>query len=313
MALADTPGSYDRAAWFRARPARLRASLGSVPPPALILLGIVSVQVGAGLAKNLFDRVSPDAVVMMRLLTSAVVLGVLTRSALRDLRRTHSLRDLGVAVLFGLTLAGMNFSFYQAMARIPLGVAVTIEFLGPLSVAIVASRRRLDLLWALLALGGVAMLARGGGDVTLAGVLFGLLAAAGWACYIVLSGATGRRFSGSTGLAIAAIVGAAAMLPAGIATSGSTLLDPELLVLGLGIGLLSSVIPYSLELEALRRVPARVFGILMSLEPAVAALAGLVFLGEILQWREWLAIGCVIAACVGATRFQKSPPEAPEA
>src|SRR5690348_1363637 len=122
MALADASGSYERAGGIRARANGLRLSLGSVPPPALILLGIVSVQVGAGLAKNLFDRVSPDAIVMLRLLTSAVVLSVMARSALRDLRRSHSRRDIGVAVVFGLVLAGMNFSFYQAMARIPLGV-----------------------------------------------------------------------------------------------------------------------------------------------------------------------------------------------
>jgi inner membrane transporter RhtA len=313
MALADAQASYGRADRFRARTGTLRTSLGSVPPPALILLGIVSVQVGAGLAKNLFARSSPDAVVMMRLLTSAVVLGVVYRSALRDLRRLHSWRDIGVAALFGLTLAAMNASFYQALARLPLGIAVTIEFLGPLSVSILASRRRLDLVWALLALGGVAMLARGDGDVTFTGVGFALLAAAGWAGYILLSGATGRRFSGSSGLAVASIVGAAVMLPVGIGTAGTKLLDPELLLVAAGVGLLSSVIPYTLELEALRRVSTRLFGILMSLEPAVGALVGLVFLGEILRWQEWLAIGLVITACVGATRFQQSPPEAPEA
>ena len=314
MALADAPRSYERGAWPRGRAAGLRPTLGSVPPPALILLGIVSVQVGAGVAKNLFTQVSPDAVVMMRLLSSAVVLGVLARSALRNVRRTHSFSDIGVAVMFGLTLAGMNFSFYQAMARIPLGVAVTIEFLGPLGVSIVGSRRRLDLLWALLALTGVGLLARGGGDVSLAGVGFGLLAAVGWAGYILLSGATGRRFPGSSGLAIASIVGTVAMLPAGIVSGGAALLRPAVLLPAIGVGLLSSVIPYTLELEALRRVPARVFGILMSLEPAVGALVGLVFLGEMLRWREWLAVGCVIAACVGATRFHRvPPPEAPEA
>jgi inner membrane transporter RhtA len=313
MALADAQGSYGPADRFPARTGALRPSLGSVPPPALILLGIVSVQVGAGLAKNLFARSSPDAVVMMRLLTSAVVLGVVYRSALRDLRRLHSWRDIGVAALFGLTLAAMNACFYQALARLPLGIAVTIEFLGPLSVAILASRRRLDLVWALLALGGVAMLARGDGDVSLAGVAFALLAAVGWAGYILLSGATGRRFSGSSGLAVASIVGAVAMLPIGIGTAGTKLLDPELLLVAAGVGLLSSVIPYTLELEALRRVSARLFGILMSLEPAVGALAGLVFLGEILKWHEWLAIVLVVTACAGATRFQRSPPGAPEA
>jgi inner membrane transporter RhtA len=313
MALADTQGSYGRVGRFRMRTGAVRPSLGSVPPPALILLGIVSVQIGAGLAKNLFARSSPDAVVMMRLVTSAVVLGVVYRSGIRDLRRLHSWRDIGVTALFGLTLAGMNACFYQGLARLPLGIVVTIEFLGPLSVSILASRRRLDLLWALLALGGVATLARRGGDVTLTGVAFALLAAAGWACYILLSGSTGRRFSDGSGLAVASIVGAVVMLPVGIGTAGAKLLDPELLLVAAGVGLLSSVIPYSLELEALRRVPARLFGILMSLEPAVGAMVGLVFLGEILQWREWLAIGLVITACVGATRFQESPPGVPEA
>jgi inner membrane transporter RhtA len=198
------------------------------------------------------------------------------------------------------------------MARIPLGIAVTIEFLGPLVVAIVASRRRLDLVWAALALGGVLMLARGGGAVTAAGVAFALLAGVCWAGYILLSTATGKRFTGSSGLAMASIVGTAAMLPVGISSGGSAMLSPELLLIGAGVGLLSSVIPYSLELEALRRVPARVFGILMSLEPAVAALVGLVILGEVLSVREWAAIGCVIVACVGSTRGQKDPPEAPE-
>ena len=302
MALADAQGSYGRAGGrFRTRAGALRLSFGSVPPTALILLGIVSVQIGAALAKNLFARSSPEAVVMMRLLTSAVVLGVAYRSSLRGLRRLHSWRDLGVAALFGLSLAAMNASFYQALARLPLGVAVTIEFLGPLSIAILASRRRLDLLWALLALGGVALLARGGGDVSPAGVAFALLAAAGWACYILLSGATGRRFPGTSGLAAASIVGAAVMLPVGVGTAGAKLLDPELLLVAACVGLLSSVIPYTLELEALRRVPPRVFGILMSLEPAVAALCGLAFLHERLTPLQWLALVCVSAASAGTT------------
>jgi inner membrane transporter RhtA len=129
----------------------------------------------------------------------------------------------------------------------------------------------------------------------------------------VLSAATGRRFSGSTGLALASVVGTAAVLPVGVASGGTALLSPELLLIGIGVGLLSSLIPYTLELEALRRVPPRVFGILMSLEPAVAALVGMVILGEILNAREWAAIGCVILACVGATRSRQAPPHAPEA
>ncbi len=288
-------------------------SLGSVPPPALIVLGIISVQVGAGLAKDLFDRLPPSAVVSVRLLTSAVVLGFLTRRALRTVLRDHSGSSLAVAACFGLALALMNFSIYQSFARIPLGVAVTIEFLGPLSVAILASRRALDALWAVLAGTGVVMLARGGAEgLDPVGVAFALLAGVGWAAYILLTAATGKRFSGTTGLAFASIVGTAVVLPAGAASAGTAMLDPELLLIGVGVGLLSSVIPYSLELEALRRMPARVFGVLMSLEPAAAALVGMLLLGEILTLRQWAAICCVVIACAGATRGQKDPPEAPE-
>jgi inner membrane transporter RhtA len=282
-----------------------RAGLDAIPPPGLILLGIVSVQVGAGLAKNLFGLLPPAAVVTMRLSTSAIVLVCVARPRLR----TMSLRDLGLAATFGLNLAAMNLSFYEAMARIPLGVAVTIEFLGPLSVAIIASRRRRDLAWAAIAAGGVLLLARGGGgSLSATGVGLALLAAVGWAAYIFLSAATGRRFAGTSGLAIASVVGSAVLLPVGIGSAGTALLRPELLAIGAGVGLLSSVIPYTLEMEALRKVPAGVFGILMSLEPAVAALVGLVFLGEILSWKEWLAIGCVILACAGAARSGRPPP-----
>ncbi|QXJ19986.1 EamA family transporter [Actinomadura graeca] len=312
MALAEAPGPSPGGA-ARAAGGGRALSLGSVPPPALILIGIVSVQVGAGLAKHLFDRLPPSAVVTIRLLTSAIVLAFVARRALRTVLRDHSRSSLAVAGGFGLALALMNFSIYQSFSRIPLGVAVTIEFLGPLLVAIVASRRPRDLIWAVLAGAGVVLLARGGGDADLAGIGFALLAGACWAAYILLTAATGRRFSGSTGLALASVVGTAVVLPLGAASGGAAFLDPELLLIGVGVGLLSSVIPYSLELEALRRMPARVFGILMSMEPAVAALAGVVILGEVLSGRQWIAIGCVIVACAGATRGQKDPPEAPEA
>jgi inner membrane transporter RhtA len=305
MALTGSPRPGRRP--FAAPEARGSFSLGAVPPPALVLLGIVSVQVGAGLAKHLFDRLPPDAVVFLRLLSSAIVLCVVARKALRGVLRSRTRRDLAVAAGFGLTLALMNFSFYQAFSRIPLGIAVTVEFLGPLMVSILGSRRPRDLLWAALAFCGVLLLARGPDRVEPAGIAFALLAGAAWAGYIVLSAATGRRFTGSTGLALASVVGTMAVLPLGIAQGGSALLRPEPLLIAAGVGLLSSVIPYTLELEALRRMPPRVFGILMSLEPAVAALVGVVALGEFLQAREWAAIGCVILACAGATRSAQVP------
>lgn len=282
-----------------------RHVLGAVPPPGLILAGIVSIQVGAALAKNLFAVLPPEAVVSVRLVTAAFALVCVARPRLRG----HSRGDLAMAAAFGVTIAVMNSSIYQSMARVPLGVAVTVEFLGPLVVAVVGSRRVRDLLWVALAGGGVVLLARGGGGVDAPGVAWALLAAAAWAGYILLSARTGRRFAGSSGLALAMCVGAVLAAPVGIAQGGAALLHPELLALGAGVGLLSSALPYALEMEALRRMPPRVFGILMSLEPAVAALVGLAILGEVLAVRQWLAIGCVIAASVGATRTG-APPEA---
>ncbi|HEX5994754.1 MAG TPA: EamA family transporter [Jiangellales bacterium] len=292
----------------------MASRLGSVPAPALVLFGIGSVQLGAGLAKSVFDQLPPSAMVMLRLATSAVVLTIIGRKLLRAQWRRQPRSDLLFVAAFGVTLAVMNFAIYESLARIPLGIAVTIEFLGPLGVAVAFSRRPLDLAWVALAATGVLLLVRddGSGRVTIAGVAFALLAAVGWAAYILLSSAVGRRFPGSSGLALASVVGTAIMLPVGIGSGGSTLLRPELLGIGIAVGLLSSVIPYTFELEALRRMRAQVFGILMSLEPAAAALVGLVVLDEVLAAREWTAISLVIVACVGATRTPPPPPEVPE-
>jgi inner membrane transporter RhtA len=272
------------------------------------------VQLGAGFAKKLFEELPPSAVVTLRLATSTVVLVLVSRPLLCAGARTWRRGDLAVAGAFGLTLATMNFSIYESFSRIPLGIAVTIEFLGPLGVAVAFSRRWLDLLWVALAAAGVLLLMRGdSGSVTAAGVGFALLAAAAWAGYILLSAETGRRFPGSSGLALASVVATLLVLPVGVSAGGADLLRPDMLLIGAAIGLLSSVIPYSFELEALRRMSAKVFGILMSIEPVAAALVGLVVLGEILDVREWTAIACVVVACLGATRFQEAPREAPEA
>jgi inner membrane transporter RhtA len=196
----------------------------------------------------------------------------------------------------------MNLSIYSAMDRIPLGVAVTIEFAGPMAVAVLGSRRTLDLLWVALAATGIVLLTDpGGGSLDSAGVAFALLAATMWAFYILLAERTGRVFPGGSGLAVAMVAGAVAVAPFGIGQAGSELLEPELLAAGAAVALASSVIPYSLDLEALRRLPANVFGVLMSLEPAVAALAGLVVLGQDLALREWAAIALVVVASAGAT------------
>ena len=303
----------------------------SMPPSVLVLTGVVSVQIGAGLAARLFTQIPPAAVTGLRLWTAAALMAVAgvrgLRAGISGVVRRRSWRDLAVVIGFGLTLAVMNFSIYQAFARIPLGIAVTIEFLGPLGVAVATSRRLLDLLWVALAGAGVALLTRTGtasagahaGLVAaghgqgLLGLAFAVLAGLACAACIVASRATGRRFPGSSGLTIAMVIAAIAVAPVGVAAGRGALLRPGVLAAGLGIGLLSSIVPYTLELEALRRVRARVFGIWMSLEPAVAALVGLVMLGQALAAREWAAIGCVMIACAGAARGSGAHGQAPQA
>ena len=271
----------------------------------LVIGGIVSVQVGAAIAKDLFPLIAPTAMVWLRLVTSAVILAAIARPRLRG----RSATDWRVALGFGVSLMTMNWAIYQSFARIPLGIAVTIEFLGPLTVAVVGSRRVQDLVWVALAGAGVAILGVAPGKVTVAGVAFALVAGAAWAAYIMLSAGTGRRWPGISGLSVASVVGALVLAPPAFAAGGTDLLQPQVLALGVAVGLLSSVIPYSLELKALRRLPPRVFGVLMSLEPAAAALAAMVLLREFLTPLQWLAVCCVVAASVGATRSSRPVPE----
>ena len=291
-----------------ARAAVDRSPVGAVPPTGLVLVGIASTQLGAALAKSLFDELGPTGTVLLRVLFAAVALTLIWRPGLRRWSR----RDLTLAAAFGVALAGMNLSFYAALDRIPLGVAVTLEFSGPLGVALLGSRRALDVLWAVLAAAGIVLLADPTGAATdPLGVAFALLAGACWAAYIVLSQRAGRAFPGGTGLALAMSLGAVLLLPIGVAGGGAELLDPSALALGASVALLSSAIPYSLELDALRRLPARVFGVLMSLEPAVAALVGFAVLGEVLGERELAAILLVVAASLGASRSAdvREPPD----
>ena len=271
--------------------------LGAVPPPAQVLAGIVSVQVGAALAKQLFGVVGSAGAVALRLFFAALVLVAVWRPSVRLGRRAWV-----VVVGYGVVLGVMNLCFYLALAVIPLGVVVTIEFLGPLAVAIGGSRRWLDGLWALFAAAGVVLLTEGRGDLHLAGILFALAAAVCWAGYILLSAALGRHTGDGGGLALGMVLAAAVVMPVGIVDTGTALLQPWVLLVGFGVALLSSVIPYSLELEALRRIPPKVFGVLMSVEPAVAALIGLLVLGEALGPIQWLAILLVVTASAGATR-----------
>jgi inner membrane transporter RhtA len=267
------------------------------PPVALVLAAVGSVQFGAALAATLFDELGPAGASFLRIAFAAVILTAVWRPRLGG----HTAAELGLAAVFGLLLAAMNTCFYLALDRIPLGITVTLEFVGPLGVAVAASRRALDLVWVALAGGGIAILS--GWDVGgLDPVGIGLALTAGclWGAYILLSVRLGRAFPRGNGLAVALVIGTVAMIPAGIADADGALGEPDLLGIAVAVALLSSVIPYSLELEALRRMPARVFGVLMSLEPAVGALAGFLVLDQDLAALEGLAIGLVVVASAGA-------------
>jgi len=292
-------------------------------PAGLVLGGAVSVQAGAGIADRLFSQLPPASVTTLRLWSAALIMVIVggrsTARVVAALARQKAWRDIAITGSFGITLGFMNFAIYQAFARIPLGVAVTIEFLGPLAVTVIGAvlaagaataarrRRTASLAWAALAAVGVGCLTRGAaGQLNLAGVGWAVAAGAAWAGYIVGSKAAGRRLPGVSGLVIAMCVAAAAVTPSGLLAGGSRMFRPALLAAGGGIGLLSSVIPYWLELEALRRVETRVFGVWMSMQPAVAALIGLALLGQRLRAAEWAGVCCVVAASAGAARWAAS-------
>jgi len=287
-----------------ARPASARAGgvrpFGATGPAvALVVAGLACQEIGASIAVLLFPDVGPLGMVMLRLVFSAIILLVVARPSLRGRDRSSWL----AVARFGLVLAAMNGLFYLALERLPLGVTVTIEVLGPLALSIIAARAASSWVWAGLALLGVVALAGGGWDrLDLLGVLCALGAAATWAFYILSSARVGAAFPKLDGLALAMTVGAVASLPFGIADAGVALLRPEILGLGAAVALLSSTLPYAFELVALRKLPASAFAILMSLAPAIAALAGFVLLGQHLSWGELIGIALVVGASIGAVR-----------
>ncbi|MEV6326213.1 EamA family transporter [Streptomyces sp. NPDC051909] len=273
-------------------------------PVALVVAGGLSVQFGSAVAVLLMPRAGALGVVTLRLILAAAVLLIACRPKVRG----YSRADWGTVLAFGAAMSGMNILFYLSVDRIPLGAAVTLEVLGPLALSVLASRRLMNLLWAALALGGVALLSGLGdgglGRLDPVGAGFALAAGAMWAAYIVFSARTGRRFPQADGLALAMAVGAVISLPFGIVSAGDRLLVPSTVGLGLAVALMSSVLPYTLELLALRRLPAPTFAILMSLEPAIAATAGFLVLHQSLGLTDALAISLVIAASMGAVRTQ---------
>ena len=273
------------------------------PAPTLVIAAIVSTQMGSAVAKGLFDQVGPLGMVLLRVGLSAVVLVAWCRPRWRG----HSRQDYRLLVAFGLSLAVMNALFYCAIARIPIGVAVALEFSGPLTVALLHSRRWLDGLWVALAATGIVLLSPlNTPSLDTLGVVLALLAGVAWGSYILLSARMGQAFRGGEGLSLSMAVGALLLLPVGIAAEGRALLSPQILLLGLGVALLASTLPYSLEMIALRRMPVNVFGVLMSLEPAIAAGISFVWLGEALSLTMVFAIGLVMVAAAGASLAQPS-------
>ncbi|MEU7603944.1 EamA family transporter [Streptomyces sp. NPDC040724] len=287
-------------------PAEGRGRGRGLGPVALVISAGISVQFGAALAVMIMPRAGAAGVVTLRLAAAAVVLLLLCRPKVRGYSRS----DWGTVLAFGVAMAGMNGLFYQAIDRIPLGPAVTLEVLGPLALSVFVSRRLVNVLWAGLALGGVVLLSgHGGGGLGFGsldplGAAYALGAGAMWAAYIVFSARTGRRFPQADGLALAMAVAAVLSLPLGIVGAGSDLLVPSTLALGVGVAVLSSVLPYTLEMLALRRMPAPTFAILMSLEPAIAATAGFLVLNQAMSALDAVAIALVIAASMGAVRSQ---------
>ena len=269
-------------------------------PVGLVLGGALSVQSGAAIAALLFPRAGVAGVVALRMTIGALVLLAVCRPRLRGYHRA----DWLAVGAFGVALTGMNTFIYAAIERIPLGVAVTIEVLGPLVLSVVTGRGASRWLWAALALGGVVLLGRGGldQDLDLVGVGFAAAAAAMWAAYILFSARVGAAFPKADGLALAMAVAAGLTLPWGVVVAGSALLDPGTLGMGAAIALLSSVLPYSLELLALRRLPTSTFAVLMSLGPAVAALAGYLVLDQALAPIQLGAIALVVTASACAVR-----------
>jgi inner membrane transporter RhtA len=275
----------------------------------LVLISIASVQTGAAVARTAFDEAGAMGITLMRLgLSSAVLVAVLRPRPWRWSRDAQQ-----ATLLFGLCMAGMNIVFYLALRSVPLGVCVTVEFLGPLTVALVQTRRLRDVLWVCLAAAGVALLGlRGGGDLPIGGLALALVAGAFWALYILASARVGQAVPGTEGLAMALVIAALIALPFGAAGVAGVLDQPRILLIGCGVALFSSIIPYICELAALRRMPTRVFGVLMSLEPGAAAVAGLIVLDQALVTREIVALVLVSVASVGITLGRRGDQAAPQ-
>lgn len=270
-------------------------------PIGLLLIAMSAIQGGASLATALFPAVGPATATSLRLIIATLLLWIV----LRPWRWRVARADWPDLAIYGIALGSMNFLLYQAIARIPLGIAVALEFTGPLSVALWSSKSRLDLLWIAIAIAGLAVLLgldheNGNGTLDIYGVLCALGAGGCWATYILFgqkAGAANGMQSAVWGITLAAVV----IAPIGLVDAGAALFDARVLFIALGVAILSTALPYTLEMVALPRLPTQTFGTLMSLEPAFGALSGLIFLGQALGVWQWLAIMAVIVASIGTT------------
>ena len=274
----------------------------AIPPIPAVLLAIISVQGGAAIAKGIFPVLGPLATSSLRIVLSAIILAVFNRPNLRNLSNAQ----WKAVALYGLTLGAMNIVFYLAIERIPLGLGVTLEFIGPLVLAITGSKRVLDFLWVLMAAAGIVLIAPWSSNgLDLMGVLLALLAGAFWAGYIVMGGRISKIMDAGAAVTIGMMFASVLVIPFALADGILVNIKPGLFLSGLALALLSSAIPFTLEMNALRKIPAKTFSILMSLEPAAAALSGLIFLHEYLSIYEWLAVALVVMASAGATLTRK--------
>ncbi|QHF27924.1 MULTISPECIES: threonine/homoserine exporter RhtA [Pseudomonas] len=276
-----------------------RSLAATLFPIGLLLIAMASIQSGASLAKSMFPIVGAQGTTTLRLIFASIIMLLL----LRPWRAKLSTRTLRTVIIYGMALGGMNFLFYMSLRTVPLGIAVALEFTGPLAVALYASRRAVDFLWIGLAVIGLLLLIPIGqtsASIDLVGASYALGAGVCWALYILYGQKAGAE-NGIQTAALGVMIAALFVAPIGIAHAGSALLTPALLPIALGVAILSTALPYSLEMVALTRMPARTFGTLMSIEPAFGALSGLLFLGEVLTVAQWLAIAAIITASVGAT------------
>jgi inner membrane transporter RhtA len=275
-------------------------------PVAALLVAMVCFLLGATLAKGLFPIVGAGGTAALRLAIAALILLAVWRPW--HLRLTQ--RQLGIVIVYGVAMGCMNFFFYLALSYIPLGITMALEFTGPLGIALFASRRPIDFLWILLAaLGLVALLplGLGGAPLSALGVIYALAAGLCWALYILF----GRRAGAAHGGQITSwgtVIGALVIVPIGFAHSGTQLFSPAILPMAAGVAVLSSALPYSLEMFAMPRIATRTFGVLMSLNPALGALSGLIFLGESLTLIQWMAIASIVAASAGSAATRQLLP-----